>query len=108
VPSEVRTIRTVAIQERKKKPGPQEARDIDVHARSLGYHNPKERLTKPQLHAVSERIAEITLYVNTTGYSRRRDDVWYVREAGANVLELGRRIGLCAESIVGARSPAFV
>jgi hypothetical protein len=75
---------------------------------ALVNHNPKERLTKPQLHAVSERITEITLYVNTTGYSRRRDDVSYVREAGANVLELGRRIGLCAESIVGARSPAFV
>ena len=26
------------------------------------------------------------------------DDAWYVRDAGANVLELGRRIGLCAES----------
>jgi len=30
-----------------------------------------------------------------------------VRYAGAHVLELGRRIGLCAESIVGARSPSF-
>jgi hypothetical protein len=47
---------------------------------------------------VSERIAEITLNVNTTGYSRRKDDVWDVRDAGANVLKLGRRIGLCAES----------
>ena len=47
---------------------------------------------------MSERIAEITLNVNTTGYSRRKDDVWDVRDAGANVLELGRRIGLCAES----------
>ena len=36
------------------------------------------------------------------------DDAWYVRDAGANVLELGRRIGLYAESIVGARSPSFV
>ena len=27
----------------------------------------------------------------------------YVRDAGANVLELGRRIGLCAESIIGAQ-----
>jgi hypothetical protein len=31
-----------------------------------------------------------------------------VRDAGANVLELGRRIGLCAESIVGARSRVCV
>ena len=71
-------------------------------------HSPKERLTKPQLDAVSERIAEITLNVNTTGYSRRKDDGSHVRDAGANVLELGRRIGLCAESIVGARNPSFV
>ena len=70
--------------------------------------SPKERLTKQQLHAVSERIAEITLNVNTTGYSRRMDDGSYVRDAGANVLELGRRIGLCAESIVGARVRACV
>ena len=32
---------------------------------------------------MSERIAEITLNVNTTGYSRRKDDVPYVRDAGA-------------------------
>jgi hypothetical protein len=70
--------------------------------------NPKERLTKVQLHALSERIAEITLNVNTTGYSRRKDDSWCVRDAGENVFELGRRIGLCAESIFGARSPSFV
>jgi hypothetical protein len=57
---------------------------------------------------VSERIAEITLNVNTTGYSRRKDDALSVRDAGANVLELDRQIGLCAESIVGARSPSFV
>ena len=37
-------------------------------------HSSEERLTKPQLYAVSERIAEITLNVNTTGYSRRKDD----------------------------------
>jgi hypothetical protein len=36
------------------------------------------------------------------------DDGPYVRDAGAKVLELGRRIGLCAESIVGARNPALV
>ena len=71
-------------------------------------HNPEEHLTKPQLHAGSGRIAEITLNVNTTGYSRRMDDGSYVRDAGANVLELGRRIGLCAESMVGARNPWFV
>jgi hypothetical protein len=71
-------------------------------------YNPEERLTKPQLHAGSERIAQITLLANTTGYSRRQDDGSFVRDAGANVLELSRRIGLCAESIVGARSPSFV
>jgi hypothetical protein len=49
-------------------------------------HNLKERLTKPQFHAVSERIAEISLNLNTTGYSRRKDDVSIVRDAGANVL----------------------
>jgi hypothetical protein len=65
-------------------------------------------LLKPQLHAGSERIAQITLIVNTTGYSRRKDDASCVRDAGANVLELGRRIGLCAESIVGARRRSFV
>ena len=62
VPSEFRAIRGLQIQEGKKKPRPKEARDIEVHA-----------LTKPQLHAVSERIAEITLNVNTTGYSRRKE-----------------------------------
>jgi hypothetical protein len=31
-------------------------------------HNPKERFTKTPLHAVSERIAEITLNVNSAGY----------------------------------------
>ena len=55
-------------------------------------HFPKERLTKPQLHAVSEELAGIILILNTTGYSRRKDDGWYVRDAGANLLELGRRI----------------
>ena len=60
-------------------------------------HNSKERLTKPQLQAVSERIAEITLHANTTGYSRRKDDVSHVGDAGANVLELGHRIGLRAD-----------
>ena len=43
--------------------------------------NPKKRLTKLQLLAVSERIAEITLNVNTTGYSRRMEDGTYVRDA---------------------------
>jgi hypothetical protein len=62
--------------------------------------NPEERLTKTQLHAASERIAEFTLNVNTTGYSCRKDDVSYVRDAGAHFLELGRRIGLYAEPIV--------
>src|SRR5258707_9948441 len=95
VRSEFRAIRTVAIQEGKKKP--------EISRCTLG-----ERLTKPQLHAVSERIAEITLNVNTAGYSRRKDDGPDVRDAGANVFELGRRIGLCAESIVGARNPSFV
>ena len=71
-------------------------------------HNPKERFTETQLHAVSERIAEITLNVNSTGYSRRKDDVSYVRDGGAHVLELGGRTGLCGESTVGARSPSFV
>ena len=60
-------------------------------------HNPKERLTKPQLHAVSERISEITSNVNTTGYSRRKDDGSHVRDAGADVWELGRRMG-CAQN----------
>ena len=36
VPSEFKAIRTVAIQEGKEKPRPEEARDIEVHARSLG------------------------------------------------------------------------
>jgi hypothetical protein len=31
-------------------------------------HNPKERFTETPLHAVSERIAEITLNVNSAGY----------------------------------------
>ena len=31
-----------------------------------------------------------------------------MRDAGANVLVLGRRIGLCAKSIVGAGNPSFV
>jgi hypothetical protein len=71
-------------------------------------HSSEECLNKPQLYAVGERIAEITLNVNTTGYSRRKDDGPCVRDAGANVLELGRRIGLCAKSIFGARNPSFV
>ena len=66
VPSEFRAIRGLQIQEGKKKPRPKEARDIEVH-------HIEGRLTKPQLHAVSERIAEITLNVNTTGYSRRNE-----------------------------------
>jgi hypothetical protein len=41
---------------------------------------------------VSERIVGITLILNTTGYSRRKDDASHVRDAGANLLELGRRI----------------
>jgi hypothetical protein len=53
-------------------------------------HNSKERLTKPQLHAVSGRIAKMTSNVNTTGYSRPKDDAAYARgAAGANALELG-------------------
>jgi hypothetical protein len=56
--------------------------------------NLQARLTKPQFFAVSERIAGITLNVNTAGYSRRKDDALYLRDAGANVLELGRRIEL--------------
>jgi hypothetical protein len=71
-------------------------------------HSSEECLNKPQLYAAGERIAEITLNVNTTGYSRRKDDGSDVRDAGANVLELGRRIGLCVKSIVGAGNPSFV
>jgi hypothetical protein len=37
-------------------------------------HSSEECLNKPQLYAVGERIAEITLNVNTTGYSRLKDD----------------------------------
>ena len=37
-------------------------------------HSSEECLNKSQLYAVGERIAEITLNVNTTGYSRRKDD----------------------------------
>ena len=35
VPSEFRAIRRLQIQEGKKKPRPKEARDIEVHARSV-------------------------------------------------------------------------
>jgi hypothetical protein len=41
---------------------------------------------------VSEQLAGNILILNTTGYSRRKDDACYVRDAGANLLELGRRI----------------
>ena len=62
-------IRTIEIQEGKKKSKPEGVRDIE--ARLVAWDNlyQEERLTKPQLHAVSERIAEIILIWNTTGYS---------------------------------------
>ena len=55
-------------------------------------HFPKERLTKPQPHAMSEELAAIILILNTTGYSHGMDDVSELRDAGANLLELGHRI----------------
>jgi hypothetical protein len=74
-------------------------------------HSSEECLNKPQLYAVGERIAEITLNVNTTGYSRRKDDLPDGRDAGANVLELAagsdctqnqslvQESGVCADAV---------
>jgi hypothetical protein len=68
MPSEVRAIRTVQFKRERRS---QDRKKPEISMDTLVAwvnHNPKERFTETRLPAVSERIAEITLNVNSTGY----------------------------------------